>query len=41
MTKHKNKNRRGIEKTFGMVKGKWKKSTQKIKDEIRKELHSD
>lgn len=25
--------------TFGQVKEKWKKSTQKIKDEIKEELH--
>ena len=27
-------------KTFGMLKGKFKKSAQELKDEIRKDLHS-
>ena len=30
-----------LKKTFGMAKGKLKKSTQQLKDEIRKELHHD
>jgi len=29
-----------LKKTFGMFKGKWKKSAQTIKDEIRAELHN-
>jgi len=28
-----------LSKTFGLARGKWKKSAQHIKDEIRKELH--
>lgn len=30
-----------LKKTFGMLKGKWDKPTQKIKDEIRAELYND
>lgn len=30
-----------LSKTFGMVKGKWKKSAQQIKDQARKELYND
>lgn len=33
------KNSGSLRKTFGLAKGKWKKSAQRIKDEIRKELH--
>lgn len=29
-----------LRKTFGMAKGKWKKDAQKIKDELRAELHN-
>jgi hypothetical protein len=29
-----------LKETFGMFKGKWKKSGQQIKNEIRKELHN-
>lgn len=29
-----------LKETFGMVKGKWKKSAQEIKDQARKELYS-
>lgn len=29
-----------LSKTFGMVKRKWKKSAQQIKDEARKELYN-
>lgn len=27
-------------RTFGMVRGKWNKNTQQLKDELRKELHN-
>ena len=30
-----------LRETFGMVKGKWKKSAQNIKDQARKELYND
>ncbi|MCH8003157.1 MAG: AbrB/MazE/SpoVT family DNA-binding domain-containing protein [Nanoarchaeota archaeon] len=30
-----------LKETFGMVKGKWKKSAQQIKDQARKELYND
>jgi len=30
-----------LKETFGMMKGKWKKSAQEIKDELRKELYDD
>jgi antitoxin component of MazEF toxin-antitoxin module len=30
-----------LKQTFGMIKGKVKKSTQKIKDELREELYND
>ncbi len=30
-----------LQRTFGMFKGKIKKNTQQIKDEIRKELYND
>lgn len=30
-----------LSKTFGMVKGKWNKSAQQIKDQARKELYND
>jgi len=30
-----------LKETFGMMKGKWKKSTQNIKDQLRKELYND
>ena len=33
------KNNGNLRKTFGLAKGKWKKSAQQIKDEIRTELH--
>lgn len=35
------KDSRALKKTFGMVRGKWRKSTQAIKDELRKELYND
>lgn len=34
------KQNNALNKTFGMVKGKWSKPAQKIKDELRKELHN-
>ena len=30
-----------FKKTFGMFKGKFKQSTQQIKDELRRELYND
>ncbi len=33
------KQRPSIKDTFGMLKGKWNKSAQQIKDETRKELY--
>ena len=30
-----------LSSTFGMVKSKWKKSAQRIKDQSRKELYND
>ncbi len=30
-----------LKETFGMVKGKWKKSARQIKDQARKELYND
>ena len=30
-----------LKETFGMVKGKWKKSAQQFKDQARKELYND
>ena len=30
---------RTLKRTFGMAKGKWKKTAQRIKDELRAELH--
>ncbi len=30
-----------LKKTFGMLKGKLKKSAQQMKDELRKELYND
>ena len=30
-----------LKDTFGMVKGKWKKSAQQFKDQARKELYND
>ena len=30
-----------LKEAFGIVKGKWKKSVQKIKDELRSELYND
>jgi antitoxin component of MazEF toxin-antitoxin module len=28
-----------LRETFGMMKGRWKESTQKMKDDLRKELY--
>ncbi len=33
------KQRNPLKSTFGMMKGKWNKSGQEIKDELRRELH--
>lgn len=33
------KKRDTLKRTFGMLKGKMKKSTQKIKDELKRELY--
>jgi len=30
-----------LKETFGMMKGRWKKSTQDIKDQLRKELYNE
>ncbi len=30
-----------LKESFGMMKGKWKEPTQKIKDRMRKELYDD
>jgi len=30
-----------LKKTFGMLKGKWKKSTDEIKSDMKKELYND
>lgn len=32
---------RALKETFGMVKGKWRKKTQEIKDQTREELHNE
>jgi len=29
-----------VKKTFGLLKGKFKKSTQKLKEEMKRDLHS-
>ena len=30
-----------LKETFGMMKGRWKKSTQDIKDQLRRELYNE
>ena len=35
------KDRGLLKETFGMMKGKWKEPTQKMKDKLRKELYND
>ena len=35
------KNNQTVRKTFGLLKGKLKKSTQQLMDEARKELYND
>lgn len=33
------KQKNPLKKTFGLMKGKWTKSAQEMKDELRRELH--
>jgi len=35
------KDRGLLKETFGMMEGKWKEPTQKMKDKLRKELYND